>query len=76
MSPQRVPMMTPASGVRPIVVSRTLPFLMAAREEPLPRWQVMIVVSSGFLPRNSAAARVTKRCEVPWKPYLRKPYFL
>ena len=42
-----------------MVVSITLPFLTAAMLQPLPRWQVMMVVSSSFLPRNSAVESVT-----------------
>ena len=49
IEPQRVPMMIPSSGVRPRVVSRHLPSLTAEIEEPLPRWQMMILAS--FLPR-------------------------
>ena len=76
MSPQRVPITMPASGVRPIEVSTTPPFLIAASEEPLPRWQVTrLTLETGFL-RNFAAAWVMNLCEVPWKPYLRIPIFL
>ena len=38
MEPQRVPIIRPSSGVRPIVVSRHTPSSMAASEAPLPRW--------------------------------------
>ena len=44
--PLRVPIMKPSSGVRPIVVSMTLPSRMAAMEEPLPMWQVIMFMSS------------------------------
>ena len=59
-----------------MVVSTTLPSLMAAMEEPLPRWQVMIRVPfpSG-LPSSSQQRALTKRWEVPWNPYRRMPYF-
>ena len=39
MSPERVPMGRPASGVKPMEVSTLLPPSMAVTEEPLPRWQ-------------------------------------
>ena len=48
MSPQRVPMSTPASGVRPMLVSMHLPSLTAEMELPLPRWQVTIFRSLLF----------------------------
>ena len=50
ISPQRVPMITPASGVKPIEVSITFPSLTAEIDEPLPRWQVTIFVPSAFPP--------------------------
>ena len=59
MSPARVPMGRPASGVRPMEVSTHLPPSTAAREEPLPRWQDTIFRSLGSLPSSSAARRVT-----------------
>ena len=59
-----------------MVVSITLPSLMAAMEEPLPRWQVMIrVPSPSGLPSSSQQRALTNRWEVPWKPYRRMPYF-
>ena len=51
MSPERVPISRPPRGVMPMLVSSTLPPSTAAMEEPLPRWQVTIFTSSGFLPR-------------------------
>ena len=76
MSPHLVPITIPARGVRPIDVSTTPPFLIAASDEPLPRWQVTrLTLERGFL-RNFAAACVMNLCEVPWKPYLRIPIFL
>ena len=50
MSPQRVPIISPSSGVMPIDVSIDLPPLMAHAEQPLPRWSVMMFVSSRVLP--------------------------
>ena len=47
-------------------VSMHLPFSMAHREEPLPRWQLIILKS--VLPRRAAARRATYLWEVPWKP--------
>ena len=56
MSPQRVPITMPAKGVRPIEVSTTSPFLIAASELPLPRWQVTrFTLESGFLSHFAAA---------------------
>ena len=42
MEPLRVPMTTPSSGVRPIVVSRLRPLRTAASEQPYPRCAVTI----------------------------------
>jgi hypothetical protein len=67
ISPQRVPIITPANGVNPIEVSITLPFLTADIEAPLPRWQTIILES--FLPNNSLALLLTNLCDVPWNPY-------
>ena len=61
ISPARVPMGRPARGVRPMEVSMHLPPLMAATEEPLPRWQVMIFRSAMSLPSIAAARAETKR---------------
>ena len=41
MSPQRVPMTSPFSGVMPMLVSMLLPRSTAVMLAPLPRWQVM-----------------------------------
>ena len=46
MSPQRVPITRPSSGVKPIEVSTDRPCSMAHAEQPLPRWQVTMLVSS------------------------------
>ena len=43
--PVRVPIIKPSSGVRPMLVSMTLPSLIAVIEEPLPIWQVMTFMS-------------------------------
>ena len=70
--PQRVPMMRPSSGVRPIVVSMHWPSSMAQRLAPEPRWQLtsLWVLS----PMSSWTVRQMKRWLVPWAPYLRTWY--
>ena len=55
ISPARVPITRPSSGVRPIEVSMHLPSTTAAMEPPLPTWQVTIFVPSAGMPRNSQA---------------------
>jgi hypothetical protein len=52
MSPERVPITRPSSGVMPIEVSTELPARMAATEQPLPRCSVMTFVSSRRMPRS------------------------
>ena len=47
--PERVPIISPSSGVNPMVVSMLLPPRMRASEQPLPRWQVMSL-SVGEIP--------------------------
>ena len=54
MSPTRVPMGRPTSGVKPMEVSTLLPPLMAQMLEPLPMWQLMSLSSSMGLPMSSA----------------------
>ena len=76
MSPQRVPITMPASGVRPIEVSTHWPFLTAESDEPLPMWHVTRFTFSTRFLRNFAASCTMNLCEVPWKPYLRMPIFL
>mmetsp|Transcript_6526 Transcript_6526/g.15295 ORF Transcript_6526/g.15295 Transcript_6526/m.15295 type:complete len:297 (+) Transcript_6526:457-1347(+) len=71
MSPERVPITRPSSGVSPMVVSMHLPCLMQAMLAPLPRWQMMAFISVRFMLRRSAVAPVTKQKELPWNPYLR-----
>ena len=55
ISPERVPMISPSRGVRPMLVSTDLPFFTAERLAPLPRWQTMIFRSSYGFPATSAA---------------------
>ena len=57
MSPERVPMGTPARGDKPMEVSWHLPSFTADREEPLPRWQFTSLMSSR--PMRAMARRVT-----------------
>jgi hypothetical protein len=45
-SPDRVPITSPSSGVKPIEVSTERPPSIAVIEHPLPRWQVMMRTSS------------------------------
>ena len=66
--PERVPIIKPSRGVKPIDVSITLPWSTAAIDEPLPRWQVIILRSLMSLPILSATLCDTNLCEVPWKP--------
>ncbi len=54
MSPQRVPIITPASGVKPIEVWTDSPPFIAQMLEPLPRWQVIIFKSEIGFPISSA----------------------
>ena len=61
MSPERVPMGRPASGVKPMEVSTLLPPSIAVTEEPLPRWQEISLSCSMGLPSISAAR---------WETYL------
>ena len=53
MSPLRVPITRPSSGVSPMLVSTHLPSLTAEIEPPLPMWQVMILEPSGLIPKKS-----------------------
>ena len=59
MSPERVPIVTPANGVKPIDVSTDCPPSTAVIDAPFPRWQVMIFNSSIGLPNISAARSET-----------------
>ena len=71
--PERVPIVTPASGVKPIDVSIDLPPSIAAIDAPLPMWHEIIRKSSIGLSNISAALCDTNLWLVPWKPYLRMP---
>ncbi len=54
-APQRVPIIRPSSGVRPMDVSTATPWSMADIEQPLPRWQVMSLRSSSGSSSTTAA---------------------
>ena len=56
ISPVRVPIITPPSGVNPIDVSTDLPPSTAVIETPFPTWAVIILVSSIGFPNNLAAS--------------------
>ena len=68
MSPERVPMARPASGVRPIEVSIGRPLRIAAADAPLPRWRVIWCVCLGSRPSSAGTCWETNSWEVPWKP--------
>ena len=65
MSPQRVPIINPSSGVKPMLVSTALPPAVAVTLQPLPRWQVMIfdLCISFFM--EATVLRATYLCDVP-----------
>ena len=48
MSPLRVPMMRPSSGVKPMLVSTEMPFFTAVTEAPLPKCAITMHNSSGL----------------------------
>ena len=75
IAPERVPIIKPSSGVKPIEVSAHTPSLTAVMEHPLPKWQVIILISFLGLFSSAATRSLTKRWEVPCAPYLRTPYF-
>ena len=53
--PDRVPIIRPVNGVKPIVVSTPEPPRIAAAEAPLPMWQATRRRALGSRPRISAA---------------------
>lgn len=55
MEPERVPIMRPSSGVKPMVVSMDFPWLTAVMEPPLPKWHVMSPRSRSGRPSRFAA---------------------
>ncbi len=58
-SPERVPMTSPSSGVRPMDVSTHTPPRTAEAEAPLPRCSTITFTSSTGLPSSRAVARET-----------------
>lgn len=58
-SPERVPITSPCSGVRPIEVSTAAPWWIADAEHPLPRWSTIWSSSSVGRPTVSAARAET-----------------
>ncbi len=75
MSPLRVPIIIPASGVNPIDVSTLIPPSTAHILAPLPRCKTIVFTSSKGLFNFLATSCETNLWLVPWKPYLRTPYF-
>src|SRR5659263_675323 len=51
ISPERVPIINPSSGVNPIDVSTDSPYLIAQTDAPLPRWQVITLTVLGSTPK-------------------------
>ncbi len=68
MSPDRVPITRPSSGVSPIEVSTQTPPWTAEAEPPLPRCSTITFTSAGSLPSSRAVSRETYWWDVPWKP--------
>ena len=52
--PERVPIIMPSSGVKPMLVSTLLPFSTAVTDAPFPRWQT---ISRDEFGGNAATAR-------------------
>ena len=75
MSPERVPITSPSSGVRPIEVSTQAPFNTAEIDAPFPKCATMILEFLRSMLRNSAHLFDTKLWLVPWNPYRLTPYF-
>ena len=69
-SPERVPIISPSRGVRPIEVSTHLPPIDAEIDAPLPRWHTITLALSGSRFANLIVSLETKLWLVPWKPYL------
>ncbi|PQM44325.1 hypothetical protein C1Y40_05518 [Mycobacterium talmoniae] len=68
MSPLRVPITSPSSGVRPIEVSTATPPRTADADAPLPKCSTMVFSSDSGRPSTSATRPETYSCEVPWNP--------
>ena len=69
-SPERVPIIRPSRGVRPIEVSTHLPPIDAEIDAPFPRWHTITLALSGSRFANLIVSLETKLWLVPWKPYL------
>ncbi len=54
IEPQRVPIISPSIGVKPIVLVSATPARTALAEQPLPRWQITSRASSRL---SSSVAR-------------------
>ena len=69
MSPERVPITSPSSGVIPIDVSTAAPPRIADTEAPVAEVQHDLVQLRRTGRSSTSATRCeTKLCEVPWKP--------
>ena len=64
-SPDRVPIIRPSSGVRPILVSMDFPPSSAAMLTPLPRWHMIILTLFRGFPSKPAALWLTYRYDIP-----------
>ncbi len=72
IEPERVPIITPSSGVMPIEVSAERPASTAVTEQPLPRWATTSRGPGRF--RSAAARAAAHATEIPWKPNFRTPH--
>ena len=68
MSPDRVPITSPSSGVSPMEVSIACPPRIADADAPLPRCSTIWLNEASSRPRNSATRPDTYSCDVPWNP--------
>ncbi len=71
--PDRVAIIRPSSGVKPMVVSTDRPPETAHSDAPAPRWQLTSRSVPGSRPSTSAARRDAYAWDSPWKPYRRTP---
>jgi ribulose-phosphate 3-epimerase len=65
LSPDRVPITSPSSGVKPMLVSIDSPPLIAQAEQPLPRCRVTIRTSARSRPVSVRQRCAMERCDVP-----------
>ena len=73
--PERVPIINPSSGVKPIEVETDLPASTAVTEQPLPRWATTRP-RDGDDPRSAADRSTAHDTDSPWKPKRRMPHSL